>query len=313
VIAFFVIAGGMIAFMAFRVTAFRARASNGVRNATPNRKTTRTNSVARRNFTGPMTDADENRILGLPQQAQAEELMERAIRHDGRALELMERLVEAWTGKLNETDTLKQLERRSEFSSDLRVRYANADLNLAMQGWPKNEEFAEQTIQQARADKEHRAWAVYYLGVLAGSGIDYDHIHSVLAEYSKHDPDVQVRQWAVEGMRYLGKDEVLDELFESFTQDAATAVRERAGCNISDCGNFTRKQRMRMTPQLIDLAANPSTSAQMKGWCFMALREITDANVPADAAAWRNWYVAHGAEKMAEFEKIDWWKVRGDE
>jgi hypothetical protein len=225
----------------------------------------------------------------------------------------MEKLAESWTGKLKETDTLKQLERRSEFSSDLRVRYANADLNLAMQGWPKNEEFAEQTIQQAQTDKEHRAWAVYYLGMMAGRGVDYDHIQSVLAEYAKHDPDAHVRQWAVEGMRYLGKDEVLDELFESFTKDAAPAVRERAGCNISDCGNFKRKQRMRMTPQLIDLATNPSTSAQTKGWCFMALREITDANVPANADAWRSWYVAHGAEKLAEFEKSDWWKVRGDE
>jgi hypothetical protein len=70
---------------------------------------------------------------------------------------------------------------------------------------------------------------------------------------------------------------------------------------------------MRMVPQLIDLASNSSTNAQMKNWCFMALREITDANLPANADAWRNWYVAHGSEKMAEFEKMDWWKVRGDE
>jgi hypothetical protein len=313
VIAFFVLMAGMFAFMIFRATAFRARANNGARNATANRKTTRANSFARRTFSAPMTDADESRILGLQVQAQAEELLERSILHDTRALDLLEKLVNGWAGELTSTDKMKELERRSEFSKDLRVRYANADINLALQGWQKNETSAEQLIQRAETDNANRAWAVFYLGMIAGRGVEYDRIHSILLGYAKSDPDASVRQWAVEGMRYLEKDEVLDELFESFTQDSATAVRERAGCNISDCGNFTRKQRMRMTPQLIDLAANPSTNAQMKGWCFMALREITDANVPADAEAWKNWYVAHGAEKMAEFEKMDWWKVRGDE
>jgi len=29
--------------------------------------------------------------------------------------------------------------------------------------------------------------------------------------------------------------------------------------------------------------------------------------------AWSRWYQDHGAEKMAEFERLDWWLVRGDE
>jgi len=74
-------------------------------------------------------------------------------------------------------------------------------------------------------------------------------------------------------------------------------VRERAGRNLSDCGNFTRKQRMRMAPKFIELAADPGTSAQMRSWCFMALREITDENLPADAAVWGRWYQRHGAKK----------------
>jgi hypothetical protein len=142
--------------------------------------------------------------------------------------------------------------------------------------------------------------------------VDYERIHDVLLGYARNDPDALVRQWAVEGMRYLGKDEVLDELFTSFTEDPSMNVRDRAGCNISDCGNFTRKQRMRMAPQLIDLVANPSTTPQMRNWCFMALREITDENFP-DAASWSNWYQAHGSEKMAAFERLEWWQVKGDE
>jgi hypothetical protein len=302
----------MMGFMVSRQNAFRARTNGANRNRASN-AATRANSAARRKFAAPMADTDDSRISGLPAQDQAEELLERAIEHDERALELFEKKIDGWTGQLKETERLKQLEKRSEFSRDLRVRYANADLNLALQGWQKSEDLAERTIQQAQTDKEHRAWALYYLGMMAGRGVDYEHIHSVLLEYAKHDPDANVRQWAVEGMRYLGKDDVLDDLFESFTHDPATQVRNRAGCNISDCGNFARIQRMRMTPQLIDLAANPSSNAQMRGWCFMALREITGAQVLDNAEAWRSWYDAHGAEKTAEFEKMDWWKVRGDE
>lgn len=260
-----------------------------------------------------MTDADVERVLALPAQNQAEELLERAIGHDERALELFEQNVESWIGHINETDRMRQLERRSEFSKDLRVRYANADINLALDGWQENERAADLLIERARTDEHYRAAAVYFLGMLAGRGVDYDRIHGVLLNYARNDKDARVRQWAVEGMRYLGKDKALDELFISFTEDPSTAVRERAGCNISDCGNFMRKQRMRMVPKLIDLAANSSTTPQMRNWCFMALREITDENLPADALAWNRWYADHGSEKMAEFERLDWWQIRGDE
>jgi len=70
---------------------------------------------------------------------------------------------------------------------------------------------------------------------------------------------------------------------------------------------------MRMVPRLIELAANPETTPQTRNWTFLALREITDENLPADASAWQEWYSQHGAEKMAEFEQLDWWKVRGDQ
>jgi hypothetical protein len=270
-------------------------------------------SIAPRVFSRPMTEADVERVLALPAQNQAEELLERAIGHDERALELFEQNVESWVGHIQETDRMRQLERRSEFSKDLRVRYANADINLALDGWQKNERAADLLIERARTDEHYRAAAVYFLGMLAGRGVDYDRIHGVLLNYARNDKDARVRQWAVEGMRYLGKDETLDELFISFTEDPSTAVRDRAGCNISDCGNFMRKQRMRMVPKLIDLAANSSTTPQMRNWCFMALHEITDENLPADALAWNRWYAEHGSEKMAEFERLDWWQIRGDE
>jgi HEAT repeat protein len=269
-------------------------------------------SFPRKAAHSPLTDVDLQRLQTLPGQEQAEDLMERAIEHDTRALELFEQNVGEWHG-LQRTPQMNELERRSEFSTDLRVRYANADLNLAINGVPKTDASADALIAQAQADSAHRAYSVYTMGMLAGRGVSYDRIYPVLVGYAKNDPDPQVRQWAVEGMRYLGTDEALDQLFDSFTHDPSEAVRNRAGCNVSDCGNFMRKQRLRMVPRLIELAGDPQTTPQMRNWTFLALREITDAAVPADASAWRDWYAQHGAEKMAEFEHSDWWKVRGDQ
>src|SRR6266436_5741727 len=304
---FFVFLFAMFGFMAWRMTSFSSRTKSSRTAAAPIKP------VARRVFSAPLTDADVERVRTMPAQAQAEELLERAIGHDPRALELFDELVDGWRGHIRMSDRMKQLEQRSEFSKDLRVRYAHADINLALEGWQKNEQAADLLIQRAQSDPGYRAWAVYYLGMLAGRGIGYDRIHGLLLNYVRHDKDATVRQWAVEGMRFLGKDEVLDELFTSFTEDPANAVRDRAGCNISDCGIFTRKQRMAMVPKLIDLAMNPRTTGQMRNWTFLALQEVTDENLPADALVWSRWYQEHGSEKMAEFKRLDWWQVRGDE
>jgi len=305
---FFVLVAGMIGFMAWRMTSFTSRTHNSrTAAAAPVKR------ASRRVFGAPLTDTDVGRVRALPAQAQAEELLERAIGHDPRALELFDQQIASWNGHLRMSDRMKQLEQRSRFSKDLRVRYANVDLNLALEGWQKNQQAADLLIQKAQADRHYRSTAVYYLGMLAARGVDYDRIHEVLLNYARYDQDAIVRQWAVEGMRFLGKDEVLDELFTSFTEDPAVSVRDRAGCNISDCGIFTRQQRMKIVPKLIDLAMNPRTTGQMKGWTFLALQAITDEPLPADALAWSRWYQEHGSEKMAEFERIDWWQVRGDE
>jgi hypothetical protein len=261
----------------------------------------------------PLTDVDTQRLQLLPEQTQAEELLDRAIQHDDKARDLFEQNITLWMGDIKLTDRMKQLERRSSFSSDLRVRFANADLNLAINGWAKTEHSADLLITQAQTDKASRAAAVYQMGMLAGRGVGYNLIYPVLVDYAKNDPDPYVRQWAVEGMRYLGTDDALDQLFYSFTHDPSDAVRNRAGCNVSDCGNFMRKQRMRMVPKLLALAEDPQTTPQMRNWTFLALTEITDQHLPADAEAWQHWYNDHGTDKMAEFEQMDWWRVRGDE
>ncbi len=66
--------------------------------------------------------------MRLPLLAQAEELLERAIQHDPRALDLFEQNIGTWLD-IKPTAQMQQLEWRSRFSTDLRVRYANANLS----------------------------------------------------------------------------------------------------------------------------------------------------------------------------------------
>jgi len=291
----------------------RSVRANTSRNASRTAAASRPKPVQPRVFSGPLTDADVSRVLALPPQAQAEELFERLIGHDERALEVFGQQFDGWIGRISQSDRVSQLLQRAQFSRDLRVRLAHVDMSLALQGFHENQQAADSLMNRATTDSQYRAWAVFYLGMLAARGVDYDRIHQALLNYARNDKDPSVRQWAVEGLRFLAKDEVLDELFTAFTEDPSLKVRDRAGCNIADCGIFTRKQRMRMVPKLIGLATDPTTMGQMRSWCFLALNEITDANLPADALAWNRWYADHGAEKMAEFERLEWYQVRGDE
>jgi hypothetical protein len=301
-VAFFALLGK--SFFASRARGRTSRSVSAASHPTP---------IAPRVFSGSLTDADVERVFALPVQEQAEELLERAIAHDDRARELLEQRADDWTGHLNHTERLAQLVQRSQYSKDLRVRLANLDVSLALEGWQKNQNAADILIDRAGSDPGARAGAVFYLAMIAARGVDYQRIHKVILDYARYDKDAVVRQWAVEGLRFLGKDEVLDELFASFTEDPSMNMRDRAGCNISDCGIFTRKQRFRLVPQLIDLAAKPDTSPQMRTWCFLALQAITDENLPGEAPAWNRWYADHGADKLAAFERLEWYQVRGDE
>jgi hypothetical protein len=308
----FAVFGAMVlALFGWQSNKWSSRSRSVRANSTRAAAASRSRSVAPRVFPGPLNDTDVARLLGSPAQAQAEELFERAIAYDARALEVFGQQVDGWVGHINQTARMAQLLERAQYSRDLRIRLAHVDMSLALQGFHENKQAANSLIARASTDPQHRAWALYYLGMLAGRGVDYDRLHGVLLDYARNDKDPSVRQWAVEGLRFSGKDEVLGELFASFTEDPSMNVRDRAGCNISDCGIFTRKQRMRMVPRLIELVAQPNLSPQMRTWSFMALREITDENLPPVADAWNRWFTDHGAEKIAEFERLDWWQVRG--
>ncbi len=297
---------GFIAFMIFRTpharnaTAGGAHATASVR---PNPHFVRT---------AQMKNASLDEVLAWKPQPQVEELMARSVAHDSAALQAFAENLPAWVGHIQWTDNLGRLENQGRYSTDLRVRRAEADLELTLDGWSKTPHSVELLMGLAKTDPVSRPRSLYFLGVLAGDGVESERAYKFILDYVRNNSDPAARQWATEGLRFVGTDAALDELFAIYIHDPSFAVRDRAGCNISDCGIFERKQRLRVVPRLIDLVSDPRTNPQMRNWSFLALQEITDESLPPDAVAWRNWYNQNGSATRAKFETLDWWQVRGD-
>jgi hypothetical protein len=293
-----------VGFMMFRTTRTRSARSRALSAATA--------SGAQFVRAPRMKQATLQEISSWAPQQQAEELLARSVEHDRASVDALDQSSTQWVSMIHGTANLDQLENAARYSSDLRVRRAEADLELAADGWQKSAAAVDLLIGGAQSDPAARASAVYLLGILAGDGIEAERAHKSVLAYARNDGSAAVRQWATEGLRFVGTDQALDDLFDIFTHDASFAVRDRAGCNISDCGIFERKQRLRMVPHLVDLVSDPRSNAQMRNWSFLALREITDENLPPDAIVWRHWYQEKGPSKQAQFAALDWWQVRGD-
>ncbi len=255
---------------------------------------------------------EERLLRQLPAQRQAETLLERCIRHDLPAQQLFDDLKGEWTGQIWGTDTLRNLENRARYSSDLRVRYMEADVALAAAGFKQDKSSVERLEPRLSEEPEFRSQTLLLLGMLAGRGIEPIRIHDLLVHAANTDLDEKVRQAAVEGLRFLKTDEALEDEFYYFTHDPSFAVRDRAGCNVADCGIFTRAQRMQILPKVLALAEDPSNAGQMHQWTLMTLQAITDQNF-SNAADWRQWYNQHAAEKERNFATQPWWRVKGDE
>ncbi|HVH86280.1 MAG TPA: HEAT repeat domain-containing protein, partial [Terriglobales bacterium] len=301
-----------VAWLGFIVSRFVLPISRATHASTSVRPKTTAVQVLPRTF-APMTDADAERISVLPLQDQAEELLERSIEHDQRALDLFESHLADYKGRVKESARMKQLLNRAQYSRDLRVRYAYSDMMLAMDGWSRDSDAVQILLDRAKHDASSRAYDLWFLGMLGGRGVEPEQIRAALLDYAHSDPDAQVRQWATEGLGFVGTDQALDSLFDIFVSDPSYNVRDRAGCNMAEGGDFTRKQRMRIFPKFLELAENSTTNSQMRNWSFLAMQEITEVNLPSDAKVWRNWYEEHGVEKLAEFESLPEWQVRGDE
>jgi hypothetical protein len=227
-------------------------------------------------------------------QAQAQLLLERSINHYDGANDQIAARVESWRGKLKLNQNLNSLITTALNANDLRVRAAAIEVDLAALRVGKDPESVERLSEQAQSGPQtQRVWALWELGLLGNRGVDPERAAQVLVG-QLHDPNPEVRHWAVEGLAYLGTSETIEPLLRTFHDDPSPMVRERAACSLAQSGMLAQEQRRSVVPQLLDFAEDRSLDAQTHGWVYQALRDITGQNLPGDPVAWRNWYGSNG-------------------
>jgi len=235
----------------------------------------------------------EHEIEGLDRttpQVQAQLLLERAINHyDGATSQIAAR-VDRWRGKIKLDSSLNNLFMTALNSNDLRVRAAAIEVDLAALGIEKSSARVDQLAAQAESDDQKtKVWALWTLGLLGNRGVEPGRVAEILRSRI-HDSNEDVRYWAVEGLAYLGTDEVIEPLLQIFHDDPSPTVRERAACGLAQSGMLNEQQRRSAIPRLLEFAEDSSLDTQTHRWVYQALRDITGQSLPSDPSAWRNWY-----------------------
>jgi hypothetical protein len=227
---------------------------------------------------------------GMSPQSQAELLLERSINHyEGANAEIAAR-IERWQGQITLTERLTHLFTTAINSDDLRVRAAGIEVNIIGRKLEKNVATVDRLEPIARTGEQGpRANALWDLGLIGGRGVEPARVAQILLA-SVHDPNMNVRYWAVEGLAYLGTDETIEPLLDIFHDDPSPVIRERAACSLAQSGMLSRLQRRTAVPRLLDYLDDGSLDDETRGWVFQALRDITGQTLPRDSAAWRAWY-----------------------
>jgi HEAT repeats len=223
-------------------------------------------------------------------QSQAELLLERSVNHYRGANEQISRRAPSWRGLITLNGRLNNLFITAINSDDLKVRVAGIEVDIAA----RNLEPTPATIDRLEPDARFgeqgpRANALWDLGLLGNRGVEPDRVVQILLN-SIHDPNENIRHWAVEGLAYLGTSEIIEPLLGVFHDDPSPRIRERAACSLAQSGMLSESQRTTAVPRLLDFAGDGGLDPETRKWVFQALRDITGQTLPPDAAAWRNWY-----------------------
>ncbi|MBZ5706833.1 MAG: HEAT repeat domain-containing protein, partial [Acidobacteriia bacterium] len=235
----------------------------------------------------------EHEIEGLDRQSaqkQAELLLERSINHYDGANDRIATRVDGWRGNLKLTSQLNSQITTGMNSNDLRVRAAAIEVDLAALDQAKTPENVARLAQEAESgSQQQRVWALWTLGLLGNRGVEPQRVSEILISQLR-DSNPEIRHWAVEGLAYLGTEDTIAPLLQTFHDDPSPMVRERAACSLAQSGMLNEQQRRSVVPKLLDYAEDASLDAQTHTWVYHALRDITGQNLPSDPAAWRNWY-----------------------
>ena len=232
------------------------------------------------------------KISHLAPQQQAERLLDLAIHRREPSLELIDRNLEGWRGRLENTDRLFKLVLAALESEDPRVRTAALEIDLAASNLSKSSQTVAHLLNQINNDPGSRSLTLWRLGSLGNRGVDTATVLSTLLRYSR-DPSPQTRFWAVEGLAMLGTDESIDPLLTILAHDPSKKIRERAACNLARSGMLTGEQRLTAVPQLLNLLDDDSIEAATQDLVYAALHSITGADFGKDPDAWREWWAHH--------------------
>jgi len=242
------------------------------------------------NTNQPASGTSSGPIDGMRAQKQAETLLEQAVGHSPGAADQISAEVDRWKGQVQWTPQIANLTTAALNSNDMRVRESGVEVELAAYGLSKNSQSLEYLLKTAESpDHAQKIWALWALGLMANRGVGTDRVVETLTSHLQ-DSDVDSRRWAAEGLALSGSDAAIDTLLKTMQADGSPAVRERAACGIASSGMFTREQRMRAVPQLLNYMDDPSLDAETHAWAFHALSDITQQKLPNDATAWRSWY-----------------------
>ena len=240
---------------------------------------------------GVLSEHHLETLESMEPQAQAEFLIERAINRYRGANEQIAARADGWRGRIELNERLNSLFVIALNSDDLAVRAAAIELDLA----GLNVEKSAATLNRLEPDARYgeqgpRANALWRIGLLGNRGVQPARAFEILMS-GIHDENVNVRYWAVEGLAYLGTEEIVMPLLSVFRGDPSPMIRERAACSLAQSGMLSAALRRTAIPHLLDFAEDATLDDQTRSWVFQALRDITGQTLPRHPSAWRDWYV----------------------
>ena len=236
---------------------------------------------------------------GMAPQDQAALLLERSINHYRGANEQIAARVDGWKGQIQMEGRLDGLFTTALNSGDLRVRAAAIEVNIVARKLEKVPSAIDRLEPLARSGEQGpRANALWDIGLLGNRGVEPERAAEILLA-SIRDSHENIRYWAVEGLAYLGTDEIVAPLLETLRDDPSPLIRERAACSLAQSGMLSERQRRRAVPRLLELAADGALDEQTRKWIYQALRDITGQSLPPDVDAWKAWYGANSRDRWS--------------
>lgn len=239
-----------------------------------------------------LTRSDVEEISRLAPQQQAERLLELAIEQPDLSLGLIHRNLTSWRGHLKDSDHLFQLILQALNSDDPRVRLAAVEIDLSANNLAKSPQSVEKLQSQIQGGTEARYMALWRLGALGNRGVEPSRVFSTLKLYAR-SRNQQVRVWAVEGLAMLGNAQSIDVLLDILAHDPSLQIRQRAANGLSKSGLLTGEQRVATVPQLLNLLDDDSLDAATQDLVGATLEAITGEPFGKSAAAWRDWWAHH--------------------